>query len=80
MKTRCCRSTPRCASCPVYAIAASRRQTAGDETAVLIADLLRSPRARTLPASVASALVQLELARTRVSASAPVDAAAGAGE
>jgi hypothetical protein len=64
----------------VYAIAAARRRTAGDETAALVADLLRSPRGRTLPASVAGALVQLELARTRVSASAAADAAAGVGE
>jgi hypothetical protein len=65
MKTRCCRSAPRCANCPVRASAAARRQAAGDEHEVLVSQILAAPRARALPPSVASALAQLELARTR---------------
>jgi hypothetical protein len=65
MKTRCCRSTPRCASCPVRAAAGARGQAAGDEHAALLSQIFAAPRARALPPSVATALAQLELARTR---------------
>jgi hypothetical protein len=64
MKTRCCRSTPRCASCPVRAAAAAPRQASGDGPAALLSEIFARPRARALPQSVASALAQLELART----------------
>jgi hypothetical protein len=62
MKKRCCRSTPRCAGCPVRAVAAARTQAAGDDPAALLAEILRP--ARPLPNSVAAALADLELART----------------
>jgi hypothetical protein len=65
VKKRCCRGTPRCASCPVRAAAAARKQASDDERAALVADILASQRIRTLPQSVARALAQLELARTR---------------
>jgi len=65
MKTRCCRSTPRCASCPVRAAAVGHRQAVGDEHAALLSQIFAAPRARVLPPSVARALAQLELARTR---------------
>jgi hypothetical protein len=65
MKNRCCRSTPRCASCPVRAAVTARTHPCGDEAAALLSEIFAAPRARALPESVASALAQLELARTR---------------
>jgi hypothetical protein len=65
MKRTCCRSTPRCANCPVRAALAARRQPPGDEAAALLSEILAAPRSRVLPEGVASALAQLELARTR---------------
>jgi hypothetical protein len=63
MKRSCCRSMPRCASCPVRAAAASRGRHAGDDLAALLAEVLRGYPARPLPRSVAAALADLELAR-----------------
>jgi hypothetical protein len=63
VKKRCCRSTPRCAGCPVRAVAARRARQAGDNPAVLLAEILRGRRRRALPRSVAAALADLELAR-----------------
>jgi adenine-specific DNA glycosylase len=65
MKKRCCRSTPRCARCPVRAAAAARKEASGHEAAALVSEILASARMRTLPQSVATALAQLEFARTR---------------
>jgi hypothetical protein len=61
---KCCRSTPRCAGCPVRAIAAARNQRELGEPAALIAEILTGGAPRSLPASVAAALASLELART----------------
>jgi hypothetical protein len=62
MKRRCCRSTPRCAVCPVRAVAAARVQR-GADTAALLAEILHGRPVRELPRSVAAALAELELAR-----------------
>jgi hypothetical protein len=62
---RCCRSTPRCASCPVRVAAAARKQRSGYEAAALLSEIIATPRTRALPQSVASALAELALARTR---------------
>jgi hypothetical protein len=57
VKTRCCRSTPRCAACPVLMIAARRRQAGMPD---LFAEILGGRAARTLPESVVRALAELE--------------------
>jgi hypothetical protein len=64
MKSRCCRSTPRCATCPVRAAAVARTPAEGHEPAAVLAEMLRGSRARTLPQSVTAALADLERART----------------
>jgi hypothetical protein len=64
MKKRCCRSTPRCAGCPVRAAAAGREQQAGDDPAALVAEIMRGRPGRRLPRSVAAAVAALEIART----------------
>ena len=56
MKTRCCRSTPRCAGCPVLMLAARRRQAGMPD---LFAEILGG-RTRALPESVVRALAELE--------------------
>ena len=56
MKTRCCRSTPRCAGCPVLMLAARRRQAGMPD---LFAEILGG-RTRALPESVLRALAELE--------------------
>ena len=58
VKTRCCRSTPRCAGCPVLLIAARRRQAGMPD---LFAEILGGRSTRTLPESVVRALAELEL-------------------
>jgi hypothetical protein len=63
MKQRCCRSTPRCAGCPVLAVAAARAQQAPDDPAALLAEILLRRPVRPLPRGVATALAELELAR-----------------
>lgn len=57
LKTRCCRSTPRCAGCPVLLIAARRRQAGMPD---LFAEILGGRSTRTLPESVVRALSELE--------------------
>lgn len=64
MTSKCCRSTPRCAACPVRAIAAVRKQRELGEPAALVAEILAGGAPGSLPASVAAALASLELART----------------
>jgi hypothetical protein len=56
VKTRCCRSTPRCAGCPVLLLAARRRQAGMPD---LFAEILGG-RTRALPESVRRALAELE--------------------
>lgn len=63
MKEKCCRSAPRCASCPVLAVAAARRSAGGrDPSAVLVAAILGGSH-RELPGCVHDALTQLDEAR-----------------
>jgi hypothetical protein len=62
--SRCCRSTPRCASCPVLAVRAVRRTATTGQPAALFDEIYRG-RAAALPAAVADALVALALARSR---------------
>jgi hypothetical protein len=57
MKTRCCRSTPRCAGCPVLLMAARRRDAGVPD---LFAEILGGRAARALPESVLRALAELE--------------------
>ena len=57
MKTRCCRSTPRCAGCPVLLIAARRRRQGMPD---LFAEILGGRSGRALPESVVRALEQLD--------------------
>jgi hypothetical protein len=57
MKRRCCRSTPRCAGCPVL-VAAQRRNLG--TTPDLFAEILGGRPARTLPESVVRALEELD--------------------
>jgi hypothetical protein len=64
VKERCCRSIPRCAACPARAATTVRAQQAADTPAALLAEILRSRPGRPLPRSVATALADLELART----------------
>jgi hypothetical protein len=63
MRKRCCRSTPRCAGCPVRAAVAARAKQANDDLEALLGEILRGP-VRELPPTVAAALAELEFART----------------
>jgi hypothetical protein len=63
VKTKCCRSTPRCAGCPVRAGAAARKYRELGEPAALTAEIFAVSAPRVLPPSVAAALASLELAR-----------------
>jgi hypothetical protein len=60
---KCCRSNPRCAACPVHAVAAARKRRKLGEPAALTGEILAGGAPRALPASVAAALASLELAR-----------------
>jgi hypothetical protein len=64
MKSRCCRSTPRCAGCPVLARAAARRVTTHSLTAALITEVFVGRQPPPLPAAVLDALERLDAART----------------
>jgi len=57
VKTRCCRTTPRCAGCPVLLMAARRRDSGVPD---LFAEILGGRAARALPESVVRALAELE--------------------
>lgn len=59
MKRTCCRSTPRCADCPVLLAAAARRRAAGP-TPDLFAEILSGRPVRVLPESVVRALEELD--------------------
>jgi hypothetical protein len=61
---KCCRSSPRCATCPARAAAAARKPSDLDEPAALVAEIVGGRRAQHLPQSVAAALANLALART----------------
>jgi hypothetical protein len=64
IKTTCCRSSPRCAGCPVVLAARARvvEQRAGTRAA-LVEEMLVGRAPRPLPAPVQSALQQLVAAR-----------------
>jgi hypothetical protein len=64
MKNRCCRSTPRCAGCPVLARAAARQLTTNSLTAALIAEVFVGRQPPPLPATVLDELERLDAART----------------
>jgi hypothetical protein len=70
MKSRCCRSTPRCAGCPVLARAVARRAATQSLTAVLIAEVFAGRPSPPLPATVLDALERLDAARARDAAPA----------
>jgi hypothetical protein len=65
MKTKCCRSSPRCAGCPALAVAAARRERQLTETATLVAEILGDRPAPHLPPAVVQALDRLQRARRR---------------
>jgi hypothetical protein len=62
---KCCRSSPRCAGCPVRALAAARKHRELSETAALVTEILAGRAPRPLPAGVSAALEQLEAFGTR---------------
>jgi hypothetical protein len=64
MKRKCCRSTPRCARCPVLAVAAVRRERHSRERAALVTEIFAGRSARRLPQAVVDALERLDAART----------------
>lgn len=61
--TSCCRSLPRCASCPVRMAEAGRRRRRVEGVATVIDDVLIGRRGRALPPSVVEALAELRAAR-----------------
>jgi ferredoxin len=61
---KCCRSSPRCATCPARVSAAARKPSELGEPAALVAEIVGGRPTRDLPQSVAAALANLELART----------------
>jgi hypothetical protein len=63
MKTKCCRDTPRCASCPVRLVAAARKQKQASELAALVHEVFTGPPGPALPACVVAALDELDAAR-----------------
>jgi hypothetical protein len=65
VKTNCCRSLPRCASCPVVLAAQARRQAGLAGRAALVEEMLLGRPSRPLPEPVQHALVQLTAARAR---------------
>jgi hypothetical protein len=62
MSKKCCRSSPRCADCPVSALAAARKHRELNETTALVTEILAGRAARPLPPSVAAALEHLRAA------------------
>ena len=61
-KTTCCRSTPRCARCPVRLALEARARGGWDPRALLVDEVFRGA-SRELPAPVAAALTGLAEAR-----------------
>jgi predicted metal-binding protein len=62
--TSCCRSLPRCASCPARLADAARRRKRVEGVASVIDEVLCGGCARTLPPAVVDALAQLRDARS----------------
>jgi hypothetical protein len=69
-KKTCCRSMPRCASCPVLAAHHRVRATPRALSAASVFSDIYGAQPRPLPASVIDALAALSLARERPAASA----------
>jgi hypothetical protein len=62
--TRCCRSCPRCADCPVLIAAAARsRRRDSNAIALLVDEVFAGVPVRTLPDSVTQTLERLDAAR-----------------
>ena len=61
MKSKCCRSRPRCATCPVVLAARARAMQAPDDGDLFA--LLRAAPRRELPACVLNALEALDRRR-----------------
>jgi len=70
MSKKCCRSSPRCAGCPVLELATARKGRELSQTAALITEILAGRAARPLPPSVAAALEQLRAAAAPATAAA----------
>ena len=64
-KTTCCRSLPRCASCPVVLASRVRAQQRAGDRAALVEEFLIGRGPRPLPEPVQSALQGLVAARAR---------------
>ena len=60
MKAKCCRSAPRCATCPVLLAARARLRASDDPTAAAFAFVRAAPVPRELPPCVADALRALD--------------------
>lgn len=75
MTSACCRSTPRCAGCPVRRKAAARAARELPETAGLVTSILGGGAGRTLPPRVTAALEELDAVRS-TGARRPLPAAA----
>jgi hypothetical protein len=61
---KCCRSSPRCASCPVVLAARRRGRFTRDTESLLITEILAGTPRRELPDCVIDALGVLEARRT----------------
>ena len=66
VKTSCCRSSPRCAGCPVVLAAQCRRRDRAGARAALVEEMLVGRPPRALPEPVQAALERLVAARTPV--------------
>lgn len=60
MSKKCCRSTPRCAGCPVRLLAAARNRRERSEAAALVTEILTGRAPRPLPTGIAAALVRFD--------------------
>jgi hypothetical protein len=63
MPSQCCRSSPRCADCPVVVAAAARRRRHDDLVATLVDEIFAGACRRPLPEAVARTLQTLDVAR-----------------
>ncbi len=62
--TSCCRSLPRCASCPARLAEVARRRRRAEGVASVIDEVIAGPRGRALPPAVVDALAELRDARS----------------
>ena len=66
MKSTCCRSAPRCATCPVVLAARARGRFARETDDALVTEILAGAPPRELPACVREALAVLDARPARV--------------